>query len=89
MVKEIRDEMSMLGTRKLLFKLLSHFHKHRINMTGISCLIFYGFTIIGKKTEKADKNYKFKPWLKKYPNLVKGLNLILAEQLLFVFLKEI
>jgi hypothetical protein len=42
-----------------------------------------------RKTEKADKNYKFKPWLKKYPNLVKGLNLILAEQLLFVFLKEI
>lgn len=82
LVKEIRDEIPMLGTRKLLFKLSSHLHEHGIKMGRdqlFDLLKFHGLLV--RKRKRMVKTTNSSHWLKKYPNLVKGINLFSAEQL--------
>ncbi|MDR4952602.1 IS3 family transposase [Chryseobacterium sp. ES2] len=82
LVKEFRDEMPMLGTRKLLSKLSPHLEEHGIKMGRdqlFALLRFHGLLI--RRRKRMVKTTDSHHWLKKYPNLVKDLALQASEQL--------
>ena len=81
-VKELRIEIPFLGTRKLLFLLLPHLEEHRIKMGRdqlFDLLRFHGLLI--RKRKRIVKTTDSHHWLKKYPNLIVGLNITSPEQL--------
>ena len=82
LVKDLRKEIPILGTRKLLFMLQEEFLKHGIKMGRdklFDLLRFHGLLIRRRKRmiKTTDSNH----WLKKYPNLIKELNITCSEQL--------
>lgn len=82
LVKELRADIPMLGTRKLLYMLMPEFEKHGIKMGRdqlFELLGFYGLLI--RRRKRMVKTTDSHHWLKKYPNLIIGLLLTGAEQL--------
>lgn len=82
LVRDLRREIPILGTRKLLFMLQEEFLKHGIKMGRdklFDLLRFHGLLIRRRKrmVKTTDSNH----WLKKYPNLIKDLTINCAEQL--------
>ena len=82
MVKDLRADTPMLGTRKLLYMLTPEFEKHGIKMGRdqlFELLGFYGLLI--RRRKRMVKTTDSHHWLKKYPNLIIGLLLTGSEQL--------
>ena len=82
LVSEFRDDISVLGTRKLLFMLTPELEKHGIKLGRdqlFDLLRFHGLLI--RKRKRMVKTTDSHHWLKKYPNLVKGILLSAADQL--------
>lgn len=81
MVKNLRDAMPMLGTRKILFKIEPMLKEHGIKM-GRDQLFdlcrFHGMLIRRRKRSIVTTDSFH--WLKKYPNLVEGISLCISEQ---------
>jgi len=82
LVKDLRNEIPILGTRKLLFMLQEEFRKHGIKMGRdklFDLLRFHGLLIRRRRrmVNTTDSHH----WLKKYPNLIKELIISCAEQL--------
>lgn len=81
-VKELRNEIPFIGTRKLLFLLLPHLEEHGIKMGRdqlFDLLRFYGLLI--RRRKRRVKTTDSHHWLKKYPNLIVGLVITSPEQL--------
>ncbi len=81
-VKNLRTDIPMLGTRKLMHILTPEFAKHGIKMGRdqlFELLGFYGLLI--RRRRRMVKTTDSHHWLKKYPNLIVGLVLSGAEQL--------
>lgn len=82
LVKDLRAEIPILGTRKLLFLLQEEFGKHGIKMGRdklFDLLRFHGLLI--RRRRRMVKTTDSHHWLKKYPNLIKELTISCAEQL--------
>jgi len=82
LVKELREDIPMLGTRKLLFLLTEAFDKHGIKMGRdqlFELLRFHG--LLMRRRNRMVKTTNSHHWLKKYPNLIVGLELTSPEQL--------
>lgn len=76
LVKDLRAEIPILGTRKLLFLLEEEFLKHGIKMGRdklFDLLRFHGLLIRRRRrmVQTTDSHH----WLKKYPNLIKELTI--------------
>jgi transposase InsO family protein len=82
LVKEMRQEIPILGTRKLLFMLSEEFERHGIKMGRdklFDLLRFHGLLI--RRRKRTVKTTDSHHWLKKYPNLIKELIITTPEQL--------
>lgn len=82
LVKELRSNMPMLGTRKLLFLLTPELKKHGIKMGRdqlFDLLRFHG--LLMRRRRRGIKTTNSHHWLKKYPNLTVDLLPTAAEQL--------
>ncbi len=82
LVGDIRRDMPLIGTRKLLFMLLPALTEHKIKLGRdqlFELLRFYGL-LIRRRIRKV-KTTNSHHWLKKYPNLTVGLVLNGAEEL--------
>jgi putative transposase len=82
LVKDFRDCIPMIGTRKLLFMLAPELEKHGIEMGRdqlFDLLRFHG--LLMRRRKRIVKTTNSHHWLKKYPNLIKELTLSAAEQL--------
>jgi transposase InsO family protein len=82
LVKDLRDEIPILGTRKLIFMLQEEFPKHGIKMGRdklFDLLRFHGLLI--RRRKRIAKTTESHHWMKKYPNLIKELIITCAEQL--------
>jgi putative transposase len=82
LVKELRAIMPMLGTRKLLGELIAPMKEHGIKMGRdqlFELLGFYGLLI--RRRKRLVKTTDSHHWLKKYPNLTKGIIVEESEQL--------
>lgn len=82
LVSEFRDDITVLGTRKLLFMLTPELEKHGIKLGRdqlFDLLRFHGLLI--RKRKRMVKTTDSHHWLKKYPNLIKGMLLSAADQL--------
>jgi len=82
LVKDLRSDIPMLGTRKLLFMLAAEFEKHGIKMGRdqlFDLLRFHG--LLMRRRKRMVKTTDSHHWLKKYPNLIKELVLSAGEQL--------
>ena len=82
LVEELREEIPMLGTRKLLFMLLPEFEKHGIKMGRdqlFDLLRFHGLLI--RRRKRFAKTTNSHHWLKRYPNLTIGLIVMAPNQL--------
>lgn len=82
LVKEIRMEMPLIGTRKLLYLLDPELENHGVKMGRdqlFDLLRFHGLLIRRRKrmVKTTDSNH----WLKRYPNLIKQLTVTGPEQL--------
>lgn len=82
LVKEIRMDIPIIGTRKLLFMLTPQLQEHGIKMGRdqlFDLLRFYGLLMRRRRrfTKTTDSNH----WLKKYPNLIEDIVLSAPEQL--------
>lgn len=82
MVHSIRREMPKIGTEKLYLMICKSLQSHEIKMgrDGLHSLLQEQGLIIRQKRRyvvTTDSNH----WMKKYPNLIKDLELIEAEQL--------
>ena len=81
LVKDLRDTMPMLGTRKILYKIEPMLKDHGIKMGRdqlFDLLRFHGMLIRRRKRSVVTTDSFH--WLKKYPNLVEGLSLCASEQ---------
>lgn len=81
LVKELRDTMPMIGTRKILFKIEPMLKEHGIKMGRdqlFDLLRFHGLLIRRRKRGVITTDSFH--WLKKYPNLVENLEVCLSEQ---------
>lgn len=81
LVKDIRESMPMIGTRKILFKIEAMLRDHSIKMGRdqlFDLLRFHGLLIRRRKRGIITTNSFH--WLKRYPNLVEGLTLCASEQ---------
>ncbi len=77
LVNEFRDDIPILGTRKLLFMLTPELKKHGIKLGRdqlFDLLRFHGLLI--RKRKRMVKTTDSHHWLKKYPNLIKGTHII-------------
>jgi transposase InsO family protein len=82
LVKELRDCIPLLGTRKLLYQLTPQLDIHGIKMGRdqlFDLLRFHGLLI--RRRRRIVKTTNSHHWLKKYPNLIKELVVSAAEQL--------
>lgn len=82
LVKDLRSDIPMLGTRKLLIMLSNEFKKHGIKMGRdqlFDLLRFHGLLI--RRRKRMVKTTNSHHWLKKYPNLIQELPLSCADQL--------
>jgi hypothetical protein len=82
LVKELRQEIPILGTRKLLFMLSEEFERHGIKMGRdklFELLRFHGLLV--RRRKRTVKTTDSHHWLKKYPNLIKELIITTPEQL--------
>jgi putative transposase len=81
LVKDLRDTMPMLGTRKLLFKIEPMLKDHGIKMGRdqlFDLLRFHGMLIRRRKRSIVTTDSFH--WLKKYPNLVEDVSVCASEQ---------
>ena len=82
LIKDIRIDIPMLGTRKLHFMLSEELNRHSIKMGRdklFDLLRFYGLLIRRRcRTVKTTDSHH---WLKKYPNLVRDIEVSRPEQL--------
>lgn len=82
LVKDLRTEIPMLGTRKLKLMLSEEFKKHDIKMGRdklFDLLRFHGLLMRRRRCRvKTTDSYH---WLKKYPNLTVGIELCGSEML--------
>ena len=81
-IKGLRDEIPLIGTRKLLFQLEPQLKEHGIKMGRdqlFDLLRFHGLLIRRRKriVRTTDSHH----WLKKYPNLIVGMVITSPEQL--------
>ena len=82
LVHDLRNDIPMLGTRKLLFMLTPELEKHSIKLGRdqlFDLLRFHG--LLMRRRKRMVKTTDSHHWLKKYPNLIKGVILSAAEQL--------
>lgn len=82
LVKDLRSNIPMLGTRKLLIMLSAEFKKHGIKMGRdqlFDLLRFHG--LLMRRRKRMVKTTNSHHWMKKYPNLIQELPLSSAEQL--------
>jgi putative transposase len=82
LVRELRAIMPMLGTRKLLGELAAPLKEHGIKIGRdqlFELLGFYGLLI--RRRKRMVKTTDSHHWLKKYPNLTKGIIIDESEQL--------
>lgn len=82
LVREIRQVMPMIGTRKLVQQLAGSLQEHGIKMGRdqlFGLLRFHGLLV--RRRKRMVKTTDSYHWLKKYPNLTKGLILNESEQL--------
>jgi putative transposase len=81
-IKDLRDEIPLIGTRKLLYQLEPHLEEHGIKMGRdqlFDLLRFHGLLI--RRRKRMVKTTDSHHWLKKYPNLIVGMVLTLPEHL--------
>ena len=81
---EIREKLPRLGTEKLYFVLQEKLTKHciKIGRDGLhSLLVEHGLII--RRRKKRPKTTNSKHWMKKYPNLIKEME-ILAPDMIWV-----
>lgn len=81
LVKDLRDTMPMLGTRKILYKIEPMLKAHGIKMGRdqlFDLLRFHGMLIRRRKRSIVTTDSFH--WLKKYPNLVAGISVCASEQ---------
>lgn len=81
-IKGLRDEIPLIGTRKLLFQLGPHLAEHGIKMGRdqlFDLLRFHGLLI--RRRKRLVKTTDSHHWLKKYPNLIVGMVITSPEQL--------
>jgi putative transposase len=82
LVKDLRNEIPILGTRKLLFMLQEEFLKHGIKMGRDKLFDLLGFHgLLIRRRRRTVKTTDSHHWLKKYPNLIKEIMISCAEQL--------
>lgn len=82
LVKDLRMDIPMLGTRKLLFMLAPQLEKHGIKLGRDQLFDLLGFHgLLIRRRKRIVKTTNSHHWLKKYPNLIKELILSAAEQL--------
>ncbi|MEO6001441.1 MAG: IS3 family transposase [Chitinophagaceae bacterium] len=82
MVNELREDIPILGTRKLIFMLAPELEKHGIKMGRdqlFDLLRFHGLLI--RRRTRMVKTTNSHHWLKKYPNLTIALSLSAGNQL--------
>src|SRR5450432_3410419 len=82
LVKDLRADIPMLGTRKLLYLLAPELEKHGIKLGRdqlFDLLRFHG--LLMRRRKRIVKTTDSHHWLKKYPNLIRELVLSAAEQL--------
>ncbi|MCE6989817.1 IS3 family transposase [Dyadobacter sp. CY323] len=82
LVKEYRSDIPLIGTRKLLFMLVPDLAQHGIKIGRdqlFELLRFHGLLI--RRRKRIVKTTDSHHWLKKYPNLIKGLEVTGANQL--------
>lgn len=82
LVKDLRNTIPMIGTRKLLFMLTGELENHSIKMGRdqlFDLLRFHG--LLMRRRKRMVKTTNSHHWLKKYPNLTKELLLESPEQL--------
>lgn len=82
LVKELREEIPMLGTRKLIFMLAPELEKHGIKMGRdqlFNLLRFHGLLI--RRRMRKVKTTNSHHWLKKYPNLTVGIAVSAGDRL--------
>ncbi len=81
LVKDLRDAMPMIGTRKILFKIEPMLKDHGIKMGRdqlFDLLRFHGMLVRRRKRSIVTTDSFH--WLKKYPNLVDDVPVCAAEQ---------
>ncbi|SEI70135.1 Transposase InsO and inactivated derivatives [Dyadobacter koreensis] len=82
LVREYRSNIPFIGTRKLLFLLIPDLKQHGIKIGRdqlFELLRFHGLLI--RRRKRMVKTTDSHHWLKKYPNLIKGLEVIGPNQL--------
>jgi putative transposase len=82
LVKDLRDMMPMVGTRKMLYKIGPMLEGHGIKMGRdqlFDLLRFHGLLI--RRRKRSIKTTDSFHWLKKYPNLVENSEPSAAEQI--------
>lgn len=82
MVMYLRREMPRIGTRKLHYMLKDSFEQQqiRIGRDGLFALLRKEGMLV-HKIKRYTKTTNSKHWLRKYPNLIKGIEIIQPEQL--------
>lgn len=80
MVHLLRREQPKLGTRKLYYMLTSFFNEHNIKMgrDALHYLLLKNGLVIKRRRKYAITTYS-SHWLRKYPNLIKELEVTQAE----------
>lgn len=81
-VKEFRNDIPLVGTRKLYHLINPHLQIHRIKMGRdqlFGLLRFHGLLV--RRRKRMVKTTDSHHWLKKYPNLIKDLVITGIEQL--------
>ena len=82
LVSDLRKDIPMLGTRKLLFMLAPELERHGIKLGRdqlFDLLRFHG--LLMRRRKRMVKTTDSHHWLKKYPNLIKELVLSSGDQL--------
>ena len=82
LVREYRSNIPFIGTRKLLFLLIPDLKEHGIKIGRdqlFELLRFHGLLI--RRRKRMVKTTDSHHWLKKYPNLIKGLEVTGPNQL--------
>lgn len=82
LVRELREDIPVLGTRKLLFMIRNECMRHGIKIGRdklFDLLRFHG--LLMRRRRRMVKTTDSQHWLKKYPNLIKGLLPSCPEQL--------